>query len=276
MDKSVLINDSIDYILSHLEEPITIADVADHLSYSKYYFCRMFKDVTGESVYSFIKRVKLEQSAIDLKIKREKQISQIGLDYGYSASNYSSVFREMYDQSPIKFRESVQANTIQNPFDSQKQEHLSSYEEYQEKIQIREVNHLFVVYKRQIGNYIELKQEWASFIAENAYYDESAILMEKYYSDPSVALEDHSICDLCFTVDETFDAENTKQIEGGRCAVFPFQGAIEDIFSAIQGLFTIWLPQSKYQMSKKYGLNIYRNIDWEAGYVQMDICIPIK
>ncbi|MGP5431342.1 helix-turn-helix transcriptional regulator [Enterococcus malodoratus] len=108
MDKSVLINDSIDYILSHLEEPITIADVADHLSYSKYYFCRMFKDVTGESVYSFIKRVKLEQSAIDLKIKREKQISQIGLDYGYSASNYSSVFKEMYDQSPIKFRKSVQ------------------------------------------------------------------------------------------------------------------------------------------------------------------------
>lgn len=276
MDKRALINDSIDYILAHLAEPLTIADVAKQLSYSKYYFCRTFKEVTGESVYSFIKRMKIEQSAIDLKLKKDKQISEIGLDYGYSASNYSSVFKELYDQSPVNFRKAIKANKVPNPFNPQKQETLSSYEAYQQKIKICELNDLLVVFERKLGSYVNLKQEWSSFIAENAYYDETSVMIEKYYNDPSLAIFDNSICDLCFTVDEVFDSENTKVIEAGKCAVFPFQGTIEEIFSAAQGLFTIWLPQSEYQMKENYGLNIYRRIDWEAGYVQMDICIPIK
>ena len=106
MDKKALVNKSIDYILAHLEEPISIEDVANQLSFSKYYFCRMFKEVTGEGVYSFIKRLKVEQSAIDLKLQKDKRITDIGLDYGYSASNYSSLFKEHYQLSPNDYRKS--------------------------------------------------------------------------------------------------------------------------------------------------------------------------
>lgn len=104
MDKKALVNKSIDYILAHLEEPISIEDVANQLSFSKYYFCRMFKEETGEGVYSFIKRLKVEQSAIDLKLQKDKRITDIGLDYGYSASNYSSLFKEHYQLSPNDYR----------------------------------------------------------------------------------------------------------------------------------------------------------------------------
>lgn len=57
------VNHAIDYILQHTEEDVTLEDVADHCHFSKYYFSRLFKKQTGESIYAFIKRVRLEQSA---------------------------------------------------------------------------------------------------------------------------------------------------------------------------------------------------------------------
>ena len=85
-----LVNQSIDYIMQHLEEEITVEDVANHCHFSKFYFSRMFKQETGESVYAFIKRLKMDQSALRLKIEKEKSITDIGEGYGYSSSNYSS------------------------------------------------------------------------------------------------------------------------------------------------------------------------------------------
>lgn len=67
-----LINQSIDYMLRHLDDEITVKDVAAHIHYSEYHFSRTFKSITGESVYAFIKHLKMDQSAIDLKLKETK------------------------------------------------------------------------------------------------------------------------------------------------------------------------------------------------------------
>lgn len=276
MDKKALVNKSIDYILAHLEEPISIEDVANQLSFSKYYFCRMFKEETGEGVYSFIKRLKVEQSAIDLKLQKDKRITDIGLDYGYSASNYSSLFKEHYQLSPNDYRKSLEGSTISNPFYPQKQEVLDTFEDYQKKVELKELNDLNVIYERMLGNYAELKSSWSALVEENAYYDDTTVMIEKFYNDPAVAIDGHSICDLCFTLNEEIKEKNTMVITGGTYAIYPYKGQIEDIFRVMQGFFRIWLPESSYQMREKYGLTIYRKIDWENDYVQLDMCIPVE
>ena len=276
MDKKALVNKSIDYILTHLEEPISIEDVANQLSFSKYYFCRMFKEETGEGVYSFIKRLKVEQSAIDLKLQKDKRITDIGLDYGYSASNYSSLFKEHYQLSPNDYRKSLEGSTISNPFYPQKQEVLDTFEDYQKKVELKELNDLYVIYERMLGNYAELKSSWSALVEENAYYDDTTVMIEKFYNDPAVAIDGHSICDLCFTLNEEIKEKNTMVITGGTYAIYPYKGQIEDIFRVMQGFFRIWLPESSYQMREKYGLTIYRKIDWENDYVQLDMCIPVE
>ena len=57
------VNQAIDYILLHIEDDLILEMVADHCHFSKYYFSRIFKEQTGESVYGFIKRTRLQQSA---------------------------------------------------------------------------------------------------------------------------------------------------------------------------------------------------------------------
>jgi AraC family transcriptional regulator len=74
-----------------LDEEITIADVADHCHLSKYYFSRVFKAETCESLYAFIKRLKMEQSALRLKIEKDKSITSIGFNYGYDSANFRTI-----------------------------------------------------------------------------------------------------------------------------------------------------------------------------------------
>ena len=88
--QNAVINKAINYIFEHIEEDITVDDVAKHCAYSKYHLMRMFKENTDEALYQFIKRIRLERSAWRLKVEKEKSIAEIGEEYGYSSSNFTT------------------------------------------------------------------------------------------------------------------------------------------------------------------------------------------
>ena len=62
--RSAVINKAINYIFDHIEEDITVDDVARHCGYSRFHLTRMFKEDTDEALYQFIKRVRLERSTL--------------------------------------------------------------------------------------------------------------------------------------------------------------------------------------------------------------------
>ena len=43
MDRNQLVNQSIDYIMQHLDEDLSVESVADQFFISKYHFSRIFK-----------------------------------------------------------------------------------------------------------------------------------------------------------------------------------------------------------------------------------------
>lgn len=272
-----LVIKSIDYIMQHLEDDISIADVASHCHLSKFYFSRIFKDEIGESVYAFIKRLKMEQSAFRLKVEKEKSITDVGYDYGYSPSNYSSVFRKHNTISPAEFRKRKYGEYVPNPFGEEELIRFQSFEEYNKHVIIQEMSDFVVMYERHIGNYIEIGEKWRDFIEKyKDYFKDDTLLIERSYDDPSVASVNQCVYDLCMTVDANCSSDNVTTIQGGKFAVYRFDGKVNDIFCAFQGLFNVWLADSGYEMDERYGLDIYRSISWENMTVSMDLCIPIK
>jgi AraC family transcriptional regulator len=277
MIKKEIINQSIDYIIQHFDENLSIKDVADHFHFSKYYFCRSFKEATGESVYEFIKRLKMDQSAIDIKLEKEKSITDIGLDYGYSSSNYSTAFKIHHNLPPTEFRNTTNVTSMTNPFYPEGHSDFDTYDVYDHKIKLQEIPDYLVIYERLIGNYIDLKEEWFAFLDKyKNYMKADSLLLERFYNDPAITNLDSCICDICITTDEFCKLDHVTLVKGGRFATYQFEGEIQDIFCTIQGIFSIWLPSSGYEMDKRYGLNIYREIDREKERVIMDLCIPIK
>lgn len=277
MIKKELINQSIDYIIAHFDENLSIEDVADHFHFSKFYFCRSFKKATGKSVYEFIKRLKMDQSAIDIKLVKNKPITDIGLDYGYSSSNYSSAFRKHHKVSPVEFRKSTNVTEMSNPFYLEGRSGFDTFDGYNQNIKIQELPDLLVIYERVIGNYIELKEKWFVFLDRYKEYMKSdTLLMERFYDDPTITNLNSCLYDICMTTDEFCRLDNVTTVKGGKFATYQFEGQIQDIFCAVEGIFSVWLPESGYEMVERYGLNIYRKIDKENECVIMDLYIPIE
>lgn len=275
--KKSLINKSIQYILEHIDEDISIEDVANHCNFSKYHFSRMFKEETGVSIYSLIKRIKIDQSAVSLKVEKDKTITDIGVSYGYSSSNYSSAFSKQYSISPMEFRKSISSTSVDNPFYPSEYNTFKSFEYYDEKIIIQNLASFKVIYERYIGNYNDIGVNWYSFMERyKTYIKSDTLLIEKSYDDPAITQLDKCICDLCITVNEDVGLENVITIKGGKFAVYRFNGFVHDIFVRFQGFFNIWLPRSGYKRDERYGLGIYYNIDRKNNHVVMDLCIPIK
>ncbi len=272
-----LIDRSMDYMIQHFDEDISVKDVAEHFHFSEFYFCRCFKAATGESVYEFMKRLKMDQSAVDIKLVKDRSITDIGLDYGYSSSNYSAAFKKHHNVSPAEFRKSTEVTGMSNPFYPEGLSGFDTFDGYAGRIKIRELEDFAVIYERVIGNYIDLKEKWPQFLDKyRKYIKADTLFMERFYDDPAIAKLDSCIYDICMTADASCAPENLTTIKGGKFAVYRYEGKIQDIFCSVQGVFSVWLPASDYIMEKRYGLNIYQKIDGNSESVIMDLCIPVK
>ena len=276
MARKKLVSESIDYIIQHLEEELSLDTVAAHFFISKFYFSRIFREETGETLYSFIKRCRVDQSAVDMKLNPTKAITDIGLDYGYSSSNYSSVFRKRHNTSPAMFRQSLATRSMPVPFAPDRIARFQTAEEYASRMELLELGDFFVVYERFIGNYAELEKNWYQFLDKyKALLREDTILAERFFNDPAITDPTQCICDICMSAEPDCGLDNVTWIKGGKWLVYHFDGEIRDIFETLQGIFSVWLPKSGCKMAQRYGLNIYHSIDRENHRVKMDLCIPV-
>lgn len=277
MIQNVVVNKAISYILEHIWENITLEDVAQHCCISKFYFSRMFKEETGESVYSFIKRVKLEQSALRLKLEAQKSITDIGLDYGYSSSNYSSAFRKHHHLSPYEFRKENEILEQEKLLLIEKNPD-KIFNEVNEKIRIENHPEYKVIFERRISNYNDMKDDWNDFVEKyQPYVTDKTIFFERTFDDPTITDKNHCIYDICMSAPENCQLENTSVLQGGKFAVYPFKGFMKDILDThILLLRNGWFPKSGYELDSRYSYDLYHKIDCETLYMEFDICIPIK
>lgn len=271
------INHAIDYILRHINEELSVGDVASHCHFSKYHFSRMFKEETGESVYAFIRRLKLEQSAFRLKIEPDKAVTEIGYEFGYSPSNYSWMFRQQYQTTPVHFRRNCFQETLRHPFMHREHFLLETFEECSKKIEIRTLPDYFVLYERRIGSYHQLSGQWQEFMDKyRAYVTDDTMYFERTFDDPAITSSDRCLYDICMSVDRAAGLENTCTIEGGKCAVYSYKGLGKYIYAAYQTIFNIWLPRVPYVLDYRSGFDIYHMVDSGSGYMELDICLPLQ
>ncbi len=277
MERKKLVDESIGYMLCHLDEALSLDAVAAHGYLSKYHFSRIFKEETGESVCAFLKRCRMDQSAVELKLEPARSVTDVGLAYGYSASNYSSAFKQRHQVSPMAFKRALPTREMPVPFDPQRTAHFKTAEEYAARTELQQLDDLFVIYERLLGSYADLAESWGCFLEKyQAFLDEKTVLAERFFHDPAITRPPQCICDLCMTADPACGLENVVRIAGGKGVVYHFNGGIQDIFEALQGFFSVWLPQSGYRMARPYGLDLYRSIDWDTHSVGMDLWVPVE
>ena len=93
------------FISMHINEPISLDDVAAHIRKSRAYTTAKFRRETGMSVNEYIVGARLQEAKTLLKYT-EKPISEISEYLCFSSQPYfSSVFKKHFGLTPVKYRE---------------------------------------------------------------------------------------------------------------------------------------------------------------------------
>lgn len=91
------------YISEHLNEPVTLNDIAKAVGYSKFHTSRIFKEETGLSLFEYIRRERLTASAFALRIGSEK-VLDVALDFMFdSHEGFTRAFANGFGITPKRF-----------------------------------------------------------------------------------------------------------------------------------------------------------------------------
>ena len=95
---------AIDFIEQHLQEKLSLDQIAAVLNYSKFHLHREFVRTVGLTMGEYAVRRRLTEAARFLRFSR-KPILEIALSSGYGSQQaFTDIFRAMYKASPGQFR----------------------------------------------------------------------------------------------------------------------------------------------------------------------------
>ena len=92
-----------EYIEAHLDEEITLAQLAAVSLYSPWYSYRLFREHTGLTVADYIRRLRLSRSAMRLK-EGNIRITDAAMQLGFgSVDGYTRAFRREFGCNPMEY-----------------------------------------------------------------------------------------------------------------------------------------------------------------------------
>ncbi len=93
-----------EFIIEHQAEDLSLGQVAKAVNTSTFYFCKMFKKVTGINFTDYLSRVRIEKSK-NLLLNPNLRISEIAFEVGFqSLTHFNRVFKKIVGQSPTQYR----------------------------------------------------------------------------------------------------------------------------------------------------------------------------
>lgn len=94
----------VDYIEAHLEQPITLGELALRSNLSEYHFARMFRTSFGLPPHQYLLARRLHRACQLLRLG-DLPLGQVALLCGFaSASHFSNRFRQAMGASPGEYR----------------------------------------------------------------------------------------------------------------------------------------------------------------------------
>jgi AraC-like DNA-binding protein/ligand-binding sensor protein len=92
------------FIQENQAEDISLGQVAKAVNMSAFYFCKVFKKVTGLNFTDYVSRVRIEK-ARNLLLNRNLRVSEIAYEVGFqSLTHFNRVFKKITGQSPTEYR----------------------------------------------------------------------------------------------------------------------------------------------------------------------------
>jgi AraC-like DNA-binding protein len=98
-----------EYVQSHVQDPITLAQVVEQVHVSRFYFCKVFKRATGMTLTEYVARVRIEK-AKSLLVDPSMRISEVVFAAGFgSIPRFNSLFKRFVGMAPTEYRAALKS-----------------------------------------------------------------------------------------------------------------------------------------------------------------------
>ncbi len=234
------------YIQQHIDEELTLEQLATVACFSRFHFHRIFAAFVGESLRSYIRRLRIEKAAGKIRFS-EMPITDIALSSGYETpAAFTKAFKQIIGVSPREFR--VQSQPIIHSIKTLTENEVK---EFNLPWKIEQLNDLTIFFVRRTGKY-----ETASFEAWEVmlklahlqqWLNEKTRFLSIAHDNPTITHEDHLRFDACVTVEKTMQPigeVGKRVIKAGRYVCFTHLGSYETLEESFRQIFVYWLPQT--------------------------------
>ncbi len=271
------VNEVLCYIHGDLQKNFSVEELALFVAMSVFHFNRIFKEIVGESVHAYIKRVKLEYAANLLLFNPDATVTHIMHEVGFcSNASFTQAFKENFGVTPTKWREVDRAN-----------EHRDfSFIDKPLHVKIAMMPSFEVAYVRHKGYDRSIKmawlklQEWA--LRHQVHFDEH-VMIGLHHSNPRFVESSkcHYVACLELPKERKFyrNAEvGVMKIPQTFCAIFSLQGVYGDLKKYMDVIYHEWFPKSDYEKASLPSFALYRQnhfIDSSETF-DLDFCIPVR
>lgn len=99
----------INYLERNYREELHLDKLAQTLFLSKYYLCKIFKEVTGTTIFHYLKSRRINQARMLFLMKRDWSVSDVCNEVGFKhLSHFSRLFKQMVGQTPEEHRRTLE------------------------------------------------------------------------------------------------------------------------------------------------------------------------
>lgn len=285
------INTVQDYIEKHLDEEISVQKLSKIASFSEYHFQRIFKQFTSESLYSFVKRLRLEKSIFLLRSNRTQTIQDIALSVGFSnQASFAKALKEEYqlNASQIKNMNDLEINQMINENSTNGKVFTNdSYYNNPIELTIQIVEPLKVLYTRYTGAYkgnsdlfSELFTKLYCFADKSKLVNQETKWFVVYHDYSDLTAEEKLRLSVCMSIKNDVANQGEfgcMELAGGRYAVGRFLLGADKYQGAWNYMISGWLPDSGYLPDDRLCFEYYPPQEKEDDHTRrvVEIFIPI-
>jgi AraC family transcriptional regulator len=246
------------HIQQHLDEPLSLDELAARACLSPFHFHRVFTGMLGESLQCHIRRLRLERAAWQLKLGRAPVV-QIALGAGYETHEaFSRAFRSAFRLSPTQYRRRHAASPtlparshvhylrgapLRN-FQTTHPMNPSSH------VTIQQLAPQRVAFMRHVGPYDGVGPTWEKLtmlLGKDGLLGPDSRFFGLCHDDPEVTPPDKIRYDACVTVGDDFSPHGEigmQVISGGEYATMVHAGPYHRLGASYRKLLGQWLPRS--------------------------------
>lgn len=274
------INETLDYIESHIEEGIDFEKIERISLLSRYNFQKIFRILSGYSLGDYVQRRRMSIAVFQLK-ETERKIIDIAMDCGYESSDsFARRFKQYYGISPSQFR----TDTTSIPTFPKLTISLEIRGGSNMNYRVEELDTVNILGEsRHYSTMEEAQREISGFwTAFNQRNDNSLFKLQNDYLKGILGLcipakEGGMIYVIGVTSDNESERWSKHQVKKGRYLVFDAIGPVPDEIQRVtREIYSNFLPVSEYELRDDAEFELYLPGDVAANDYKTEIWIPVK